>query len=306
MKNARESRNSLSDRLRIMAADPIVGPLCSALLLEAASALTQSEKRDIAKELIQGVEEVREYVKGSCAPSHEQRSEPFSLRHLQQHLPWTIPYSEEFQASADKNAQRRIGHDVLHVMKSLGRIAADVEAADHERPRKLIGDSFAKEVADLVICALHIARLEGFDLHDAVVTNSEARNAATIPPEYAHSANAPAVSGTTPTTLQGSAEASGKPETEARQSATRDRKMDGVPAEILEHDYRKREGLLDPSASGDMQLRRELGAAVMLMLQSGNAECAEFARRIPIEFKTADGAPCAALAVCSPDRGNKE
>lgn len=107
----------------------------------------------------------------------------FSLRHLQKHLPWTIPYSAEFEASAGENRQRRIGHDILHVMKALGRIAADVEAADHTRPRKLQGDTLAKEVADLVTCALHIARLEGFDLQDAVVKNSEARNAATIPDE---------------------------------------------------------------------------------------------------------------------------
>lgn len=108
----------------------------------------------------------------------------FSLRHLQAHLPWTIPYSAEFEFSADANGLRRVGHDVLHVMKSLGRIAAEVEGADHDRPRKLTGDALAKEAADLVLCALHIARCEGFDLQDAVVTNSEARNATQIQPEY--------------------------------------------------------------------------------------------------------------------------
>ena len=108
---------------------------------------------------------------------------PFSLRHLQAHLPWTIPYSEELEESADRNPLRRVGHDVLHVMKSLGRIAAEVENADHGRPRKLTGDAMAKEVADLVICALHIAKLEGFDLQDAVVLNSEARNGEFIDPE---------------------------------------------------------------------------------------------------------------------------
>lgn len=106
-----------------------------------------------------------------------------SLRHLQEHLPWTIPYTAEFKSSFIHNPLRGIGHDVLHVMKSLGRIAAEVEAGDHARPRKLIGQALAKEVADLVICALHIAKAEGFDLQDAVIENSEARNAANIPVE---------------------------------------------------------------------------------------------------------------------------
>lgn len=113
----------------------------------------------------------------------------FSLRHLQEHLPWTIPYSREFQESTRLNGMRPVGHDVLHVMKSLGRIAAEVEGADHDRPRKLTGDLLAKEAADLVLCALHIARLEGFDLQDAVVNSSEARNNASIPPEVAVSEN---------------------------------------------------------------------------------------------------------------------
>lgn len=108
---------------------------------------------------------------------------PFSLRHLQQHLPWTIQYSLEFEGSAASNPLRRVGHDVLHVMKSLGRIAAEIEARDHNRLRKLEGEAMAKEVADFVICALHIAKLEGFDLQDAVVKYAIQRNAKPIPPE---------------------------------------------------------------------------------------------------------------------------
>ncbi len=112
----------------------------------------------------------------------------FSLRHLQAHLPWTIPYSEEFETSAKANSRRRIGHDVLHVMKSLGRIAAEVERCDHASNKApLYGEAFAKEVADLVICEFYFCKLEVLDLHDAVVLNSEARNQANIPPElYAH------------------------------------------------------------------------------------------------------------------------
>ena len=97
-----------------------------------------------------------------------------TLRWLQANLPWTIPYSDMFVASA--YSMDRVAHDVMHVMKSLGRIAAECEGHDHGRDRKLYGEAFAKEVADLVICALHIAKLEGFDLQDAVIDNSSLRN----------------------------------------------------------------------------------------------------------------------------------
>ena len=127
-------------------------------------------------------ESVERYEKSKYVLSESVRRH-FSLHHLQQHLPWTIPYSEEFEGSAKQNKLRRVGHDVLHVMKSLGRIAAEVEAADHGRPRKLKYDELAKEAADLVLCALHIARVEEFSLEDAVIRHSEGRNAATIPPE---------------------------------------------------------------------------------------------------------------------------
>ena len=101
-------------------------------------------------------------------------AEGMTLRWLQANLPWTIPYSDMFVASA--YSMDRVAHDVMHVMKSLGRIAAECEGHDHGRDRKLYGEAFAKEVADLVICALHIAKLEHFDLQDAVIGNSSLRN----------------------------------------------------------------------------------------------------------------------------------
>jgi nitrite reductase/ring-hydroxylating ferredoxin subunit len=104
-----------------------------------------------------------------------------TLRWLQANLPWTIPYSDEFERSAKRNARRRIGHDVLHVMKSLGRIAAEVERCDHASDKApLFGEAFAKELADLVICALHMASIEGIDIEDAVIDNSSARNGVSL------------------------------------------------------------------------------------------------------------------------------
>lgn len=107
-----------------------------------------------------------------------------TLRHLQKHLLWNIPYSAEFETSAGANPFRRIGHDVLHVMKSLGRVAAHVEAADHGREKnRLTKEELAKEIVDFVVCACHIARLEGIDLEDAVIKYNQIRNDAVIPAE---------------------------------------------------------------------------------------------------------------------------
>lgn len=104
----------------------------------------------------------------------------FTLRQLQELQPWTVPYSEDFERSRRENPRRQVTHDVLHVMKSLGRIAADCEASDHGKPGKLRIDSLSREVADLVICALHIATTEGFDLHDAVVNCMQVKNGVTL------------------------------------------------------------------------------------------------------------------------------
>ena len=107
-----------------------------------------------------------------------------TLRHLQANLLWTIPYNAEFEASSEQNPSRRIGHDVLHVMKSTGRIAAHVEAADHGRDKNRLGkEELAKELVDWVVCALHIARLEGIDLQDAVVKYNQLRNQGVIAAE---------------------------------------------------------------------------------------------------------------------------
>ncbi len=108
-----------------------------------------------------------------------------TIRHLQEHLLWNIPYSDEFERSAKVNAARRIGHDVLHVMKSTGRIAAHVEAADHDRDKnRLTQEALAKELVDWVACALHIARLEGIDLQDAVIKYNQIRNQGVISIKY--------------------------------------------------------------------------------------------------------------------------
>lgn len=109
---------------------------------------------------------------------------PLSLRHLQIHLPWSIEYTDEYYASATVNGHRVLTHDVLHVMKSLGQLAADCEKKDHGREPALNREGIMDRCADLVICALHIANWAERDLTDAVVRKLEMRNNATIPLEH--------------------------------------------------------------------------------------------------------------------------
>lgn len=115
-------------------------------------------------------------VRGADGPEPPPRSD-VGLRALQERVVWTLPYSPEFVASREVNGLRQVAHDALHVMKALGRIAAECERADHGRERQLTGSALGREVADFVTCALHIASIEGFDLADVVLETLERRNA---------------------------------------------------------------------------------------------------------------------------------
>lgn len=104
-----------------------------------------------------------------------------SLRHLQRVQPRVIPYSAEFQASVAANPWRQVEHDVMHVLKGLGRIAAWAEQADHGTVRTIPRAEIESNLADLVVCALHIASTLHLELEDAVIQNMERRNGVTIP-----------------------------------------------------------------------------------------------------------------------------
>jgi len=125
-----------------------------------------------------------------------------NISHLQKHLPWALPYSAQFDASQSLERHRFLSHDVMHVIKSMGDIAAVCERYDHgtdptqagglHQPgiyrevtaRRLLAD----RVADLVICALHIAKTNPFgefDLEDVVIRKLEERNGVKIPQDMA-------------------------------------------------------------------------------------------------------------------------
>ena len=107
----------------------------------------------------------------------------FSLKYLQENLPWTVPYSRNFEASKVAGERHRhLMHDLMHVAKSYGWLADVAERCDHGTA--LISDvlgredieKIARKTADFVICALHIAKVYGFDLESVVVQKLEEKN----------------------------------------------------------------------------------------------------------------------------------
>lgn len=107
-----------------------------------------------------------------------------TIRNLQQNLPWTVPYSVDFDARIDRH--KHIQHAIMHIMKSLGKIADQLENEDHHAGE--IGD-IQPQTADLVICALRIANVTGdsFDLQDAIKDRIESKNRVRLPFEHSGS-----------------------------------------------------------------------------------------------------------------------
>jgi hypothetical protein len=111
-----------------------------------------------------------------------------NIRDLQAQLPWTIPYSADFRHSQSDEGHRHLIHDVLHTMKSLGKIAAVCERIDHQGPVLHSNTdperaALAAEAVDLVICALHIAKTNPFgpfDLEAAVLAALDRRNGSNL------------------------------------------------------------------------------------------------------------------------------
>lgn len=100
-----------------------------------------------------------------------------NLREMQQTQPWTAPYSRDFLSSADFGESHRwLMHDLMHVTKAVGVLSSVAEWADHGdvRHEKVDQAEYQGRIADLVMCALHMANnppkgYEEFDLLDVVV-----------------------------------------------------------------------------------------------------------------------------------------
>jgi hypothetical protein len=95
------------------------------------------------------------------------------LRSLQANLPWTVPYSNAVKHSDDPVVLQK--HALLHLVKAMGRLSSHYEKVDHSKA-PLFDDDVKVEVANLVIGALRLANLEGFDLQDYVLKQLEEKN----------------------------------------------------------------------------------------------------------------------------------
>lgn len=94
-----------------------------------------------------------------------------TIRHVQEHQPWTVPYSDRFQRATYETPWNLGTHVALHVMKTAGKIAAVFEALDHGAGKNLNPEMtdaqremVANMSADLLTAALRFANLYGFDL----------------------------------------------------------------------------------------------------------------------------------------------
>lgn len=99
-----------------------------------------------------------------------------TLTHIQNNLPWSVAYSNSFVASPVLHKDTT--HALLHIMKSVGKLADNAEAADHGAPAEYDEAKVMDLCADLVICALRIANTTAipFNLLSAVVSRLERKN----------------------------------------------------------------------------------------------------------------------------------
>ena len=106
-----------------------------------------------------------------------------NLRTMQDTQPWTAPYSTWFGISKDHEPHRPLMHDLMHVTKAVGILASVAEWADHDRINigRVNQDEYEGRIADLVMCALHMANnppkgYGQFDLETAVISRVERVN----------------------------------------------------------------------------------------------------------------------------------
>lgn len=103
-----------------------------------------------------------------------------NLFHIQRNLPWTVPYSQEFNNSKIHNPARQTSHDMLHIMKSAGRIADACEKADHGQAGII---PLGKELASIAMSVMHIASNHRIDLEQEIRKLVFEKNGVNIPNE---------------------------------------------------------------------------------------------------------------------------
>lgn len=111
-----------------------------------------------------------------------------TLRRLQETQPWTIPYKTAIDVAVEDGSIPHLlgSHVVLHIGKTLGKLASVFESLDHSRDVGTYGESMPLSyydlgviqdmAADLVTEAMRLANLYKFDLASRVVLRSEEKN----------------------------------------------------------------------------------------------------------------------------------
>jgi hypothetical protein len=97
-----------------------------------------------------------------------------TLRWLQQNLPWQGSYTEAFESGPKHN---HFVHNVLHLAKAVGKLAAAVEPLDHHHSEAVRHVSTA--LADVVICAIRLANVypeHPVDLETEVIKRLREKN----------------------------------------------------------------------------------------------------------------------------------
>jgi hypothetical protein len=104
-----------------------------------------------------------------------------TISHAQKYQPWTVPYSQEVNHAKAMVPHILATHNVLHAIKTLGKLAAVFEKADHGSPIHIDEVLTIGEMsADLVTAALRFANLYGFDLAKVLVERVEEKNGVNI------------------------------------------------------------------------------------------------------------------------------
>lgn len=124
----------------------------------------------------------------------EQEQEPkmgksdLTFRYAQRNQPWEVPYSAQFLACIKSMPLLYSTHAVLHATKAVGKLAAVYETYDH--PARMDGstenaysklvardqETVENQAASLVMVALRLADLHGFDLETVLRRCVEQKN----------------------------------------------------------------------------------------------------------------------------------
>ena len=115
------------------------------------------------------------------------KSKDLTIQVAQDKQPWTVPYAKGVERAREYGDVPHIlgSHITLHAIKTVGKIAAVFEALDHSLNSSGFGASAPldsqlqalKDAApDLLVAALRIANLYGFDLADEFVRRVYEKN----------------------------------------------------------------------------------------------------------------------------------